>query len=235
MSLSMMIFKVSDTATLTVLFWQWWFHYFILGTIKFHKICHWPEWIENFGNPSNYNGETWETAHKWYIKRWVGLLPHSNSTSMTSLIRRTLVFEVHGGSDLLYQKPTDAHHTWYKVAGCNPDSSFRKLYIPRNDAWATIGNYILFRGGTPGGDVGLLMTIRSTGGGFTLGLNMCVCDNSESKLSSYCQRWQVDSISARIHCATSQSPILKTTTWKWTPCNVISLVRLISILVQWWQ
>ena len=105
------------------------------------------------------------------------------------------MFEVHGGSDLLYQKPTDAHHTWYKVAGCNPDSSFRKLYIPRNDAWATIGNYILFRGGTPGGDVGLLMTIQSTGGGFTLGLNMCVCDNSESKLSSYCQRWRVDSIS----------------------------------------
>ena len=173
-----------------------WFHFTILGTIKFHKICHWPEWIEYFGNPSNYNGETWETAHKWYIKRWVGLLPHANATSMTSLIKRTLVFKAHGGSDLLYQKPADAHHTWYKVAGRNPDLSFRKLYIPRNDAWARIGNYILFRGGTPGGDVGLLMSIRSTGGGFTLGLNMCVCDNSDSKLSSYCQRWRVDEISA---------------------------------------
>ena len=30
----------------------------------------------------------------------------------------------------------------------------------------------------------------------------------------------------RIHCATSQSPILKTTTWSCTPCNVISSVQL---------
>jgi hypothetical protein len=35
------------------------------GTIKFHKINHWAESIREFGHPSAYNAETWESAHKW--------------------------------------------------------------------------------------------------------------------------------------------------------------------------
>jgi predicted AlkP superfamily pyrophosphatase or phosphodiesterase len=43
----------------------------LAGTIKFHKICHWPAFIQEFGAPTNYNAETFETAHKWFVKRWI--------------------------------------------------------------------------------------------------------------------------------------------------------------------
>ena len=53
--------------------------------------------IENFGATSNYNGETWESAHKWFVKRWKGKLPLGNASAVGFLMKRNLEYEYHGG------------------------------------------------------------------------------------------------------------------------------------------
>lgn len=58
--------------------------------IKFHMIQHWSQCIRNFGSTSNYNGETFETAHSYFVKQHVG---HVNKMTEKALINRIIQLE----------------------------------------------------------------------------------------------------------------------------------------------
>ena len=64
-------------------------------------MAHWVEWIREFGSPSGYNAETWESAHKWFVKRWIGRLQYNRSGSINLLLRRNVIAEMHRGSGAL--------------------------------------------------------------------------------------------------------------------------------------
>jgi len=49
----------------------------VINGIKFHMILHWSEIISLFGAPANYDTETWDSAHKVFVKPWISKLGHS--------------------------------------------------------------------------------------------------------------------------------------------------------------
>jgi hypothetical protein len=164
----------------------------LAGTIKFHKICHWPAFIQEFGAPTNYNAETFETAHKWFVKRWIGCLPHGNAKSMMSLMRRNNIFLSHGGSSLLsnQRKTTRAKKT-FEVVSDQGGGSFLKLFLPGENAWVHAGMFVLYNGGTKGGDVARLVAFRrgSRLGAVLVTVQKCRCVETSSVLSRHTQAW----------------------------------------------
>eukprot|EP00298_Acanthocystis_sp_HF-20_P015298 c21092_g1_i1.p1 GENE.c21092_g1_i1~~c21092_g1_i1.p1 ORF type:complete len:421 (+),score=58.52 c21092_g1_i1:602-1864(+) len=58
------LMRLQDLVTKTV----------IKAMIKFHQSCHWEQVIRRFGMPSNFNSETFESAHKYFIKKHMGNL-----------------------------------------------------------------------------------------------------------------------------------------------------------------
>jgi len=164
----------------------------LAGTIKFHKICHWPAFIQEFGAPTNYNAETFETAHKWFVKRWIGCLPHGNAKSMMSLMRRNNIFLSHGGSSLLsnQRKTTRAKKT-FEVVSDQGGGSFLKLFLPGENAWVHAGMFVLYNGGTKGGDVARLVAFRrgSRLGAVLVTVRKCRCVETSSVLSTHTQAW----------------------------------------------
>ena len=108
-------------------------HFMFAASIKFHKIRHWPQVIQLFGAPANYNAETWESAHRWYVKQWLGKLQHCNESSNKSLLRRTTIAISHGGAtqlehpnSIFYQRKQN-----YWVRGQLPGSCFKSIYLLR--------------------------------------------------------------------------------------------------------
>ena len=111
---------------------------------------------------------------------------------MLSLMKRNLVFELHGGSDMLQnQKKKDIPIRLFQTAGRNSDGSYCKMYLPACRDWVRTGMFVLYDGGTKGGDVARIASFHETGvvGEVRIGLQHCVCDNSSSTLSHFCQRW----------------------------------------------
>ena len=165
------------------------------GTIKFHKICHWPAFIEEFGAPTNYNAETYETAHKWFVKRWIGCLPHGNAKSMMSLMRRNNIFLSHGGSNLLSKKRNIFRSpNAFDVSSQNADGTFEKLFLPRESAWVRRGMFVLYNGGTRGGNVARLIEFRRGPrvGVVQATVQKCRCVQTQSVLSAHTQGWSLD-------------------------------------------
>ena len=134
------------------------------ASIKFHKILHWPDMIRWFGSPSNYNAETWESAHRWYVKRWLGKLQHCNESSIKSLLRRSCIADAHGGSGILdplkaqvlQRKPNHA------LRGISPDGTFKRVYFEKYNVWVSIGHYVIYSvvGSNAPPQVGRLYEIR---------------------------------------------------------------------------
>jgi hypothetical protein len=83
----------------------------IIGTVKFHKIGHWPDFVLSFGIPDNYNGETFETMHKLVVKRWIGKIRLTKCP--TKVIHRDRVAELHREQ----QAPTKAQRRDGDVRG----------------------------------------------------------------------------------------------------------------------
>jgi len=104
------------------------------GTIKFHKIGHWSAWVREFGAPSNYNAETWESAHKWFVKRWIGRVQYNSTGMIAGLLRRNHVAESHRGSNvldpkLLKKRPRSAYSVLNHIGNSRFKSSFLRLMI----------------------------------------------------------------------------------------------------------
>ena len=115
---------------------------------------------------------------------------------MVSLMRRNLVFELHGGSDTLQnKKKKEIPNRLFETAGRNSDGSYRKMFLPGCGDWVRTGMFVLYDGGTKGGDVARILSFHETNvvGEVRIGLHQCVCDNSTSYLSSICQRWALAS------------------------------------------
>jgi hypothetical protein len=111
---------------------------------------------------------------------------------MVSLMKRNLIFELHGGSDMLQnKKKEDVENRIFQTAGRNSDGSYRKMFLPGCGDWVRTGMFVLYDGGTKGGDVARIVSFHETDvvGEVRIGLKQCLCDNSSSILSTFCQRW----------------------------------------------
>jgi hypothetical protein len=113
-ALSLMITRLQDQLDLL--------HEHVRGTpvntgIKFHKLCHWVHFIKLFGCTSNWNTETFESAHR-ILKRWKASLSYSNSSSAgVKLMRQTTIRDVH--ADTLHDGTCD------QLNGCIDSRSTR--------------------------------------------------------------------------------------------------------------
>ena len=138
--------------------------YCCTASIKFHKILHWPDMIRWFGSPSNYNAETWESAHRWYVKRWLGKLQQCNESSIKSLLRRSCVADAHGGSVILdpiktlilQRKPNHA------LRGILTNGTFKRVYFEKYNVWVSIGHFVIYSvaGSNAQPQIGRLCEIR---------------------------------------------------------------------------
>ena len=119
----------------------------VSASAKFHKITHWPEAIKLFGCPANYNAETWESAHRWYVKRWLGKLQHSNLGSMKSLMFRTSIANWHDGSYILDNvAPTCARNTRtvFGIRGSSKNGEYKSLYLLKYNVWVDVGQFLIY-------------------------------------------------------------------------------------------
>jgi len=141
----------------------------LLASAKFHKICHWHEAIKLFGSPANYNAETWESAHRWYVKRWLGKLQHSNLGSMKSLMFRTSIANWHGGSRILdnvARSCSRSTRTVFGLRGSSPNGLYKTLYLLKYDVWVKLGHFLIYSivGQTSTPTVARLIEIKRKGG-----------------------------------------------------------------------
>ena len=116
------------------------------GTIKFHKINHWAESIREFGHPSGYNAETWETAHKWFVKRWMGRMQYNRTGSIKMVMRRNDVAEFHRGSTSLHpvgsKRPRKDYDVFKAVHGNH--GFFNQFYFGQSGFWIHCLDSVLF-------------------------------------------------------------------------------------------
>jgi hypothetical protein len=62
---------------------------------KYHKIIHWPEYIQRFGCTGNYNAEVFECAHRFTVKKWVHKLNFSGSHAQQRILFQTSIYDAH--------------------------------------------------------------------------------------------------------------------------------------------
>ena len=134
------------------------FFYTHPGTIKFHKIGHWSGWVREFGAPSNYNAETWESAHKWFVKRWIGRVQYNSTGMIAGLLRRNHVAESHRGSNALdpltsKKRPRRAYSVLNHIGNCR----FKKFFSEIDGFWISCGDSVKF--GDPDEPSGMRMGI----------------------------------------------------------------------------
>ena len=114
------------------------------GTIKFHKINHWAESIREFGHPSAYNAETWESAHKWFVKRWMGRMQYNRTGSIKMVMRRNNVAEIHRGSTVLQPgKRARRDYDVFKRVDGSP-GFFHQFYFGQSGFWIHCRDSVLF-------------------------------------------------------------------------------------------
>ena len=137
------------------------------ASVKFHKIGHWALMISLFGSPSNYNAETWESAHRWYVKRWLGKLQHCNESSIKSLMRRTTIANEHGGaSNLEVPRPLGkVSRPNYWLRGKAVAGDYKSIFLLQYKIWVNIGHFIIYsvHGSSSAPRVGRLMRIERLG------------------------------------------------------------------------
>jgi len=113
---------------------------------------------------------------------------------MFSLMRRNNIFLSHGGSSLLTnRKKVSRDKNTFQVTSVQGDGSFAKLYLPGEDAWVKCGMFVLYKGGTRGGDVARLLEFHL---GIQLGtvyvkMQKCRFVESASVLSRHTQCWEM--------------------------------------------
>ena len=114
--------------------------------MKFHKISHYSDNIREWGCPSNTNAETWETAHKWFVKRWMGRMQNNRSGAINTVMRRNLVAEGHrGSSDLMTSKNKRARdHFTVLNAIQGQVGSYRQFYDDHTAMWIHCGDAITY-------------------------------------------------------------------------------------------
>ena len=64
-------------------------------SIKFHKLLHWPESICYFGSPTNYDSQTFESAHKLFVKPMCGRINQSGLGAEASALNKDFIASIH--------------------------------------------------------------------------------------------------------------------------------------------
>ena len=84
------------------------------------------------------------------------------------------------------------------------DGSFAKLYLPGEDAWVKCGMFVLYKGGTRGGDVARLLefNLGVQVGTVHVKMQKCQCVQSASVLSRHTQCWEMKEGIGSIVCLT---------------------------------
>lgn len=124
---------------------------------------------------------------------------------MLSLMRRNNIFLSHGGSSLLTtRKKVSRDLDTFQVASVQGDGSFAKLYLPGEDAWVKCGMFVLYKGGTRGGDVARLLefNLGVQVGTVHVKMQKCHCVQSASVLSRHTQCWEMKEGIGSIVCLT---------------------------------
>ena len=124
---------------------------------------------------------------------------------MLSLMRRNNIFLSHGGSSLLTnRKRISRDLDTFQVASVQGDGSFAKLYLPGEDAWVKCGMFVLYKGGTRGGDVARLLefNLGVQVGSVHVKMQKCHCVQSASVLSRHTQCWEMKEGIGSIVCLT---------------------------------
>jgi len=134
------------------------------ASAKFHKVVHWAAGIRLFGCPANYNAETWESAHRWYVKRWLGKLQHSNGGSVKSLMSRNTIANTHGGSSTLDKVPATTVRVLrlYAVKGATTEGKFKRVRLYKYNVWVAPGHFLIISivGATAAPTIGRLTEVR---------------------------------------------------------------------------
>ena len=124
---------------------------------------------------------------------------------MLSLMRRNNIFLSHGDSSLLTnRKKISRDLDAFQVASVQGDGSFAKLYLPGEDAWVKCGMFVLYKGGTRGGDVARLLefNLGVQVGTVHVKMQKCQCVQSASVLSRHTQCWEMKEGIGSIACLT---------------------------------
>ncbi len=130
------------------------------STIKFHKINHWSKSICEFGIPDNFNAETFETAHRFFVKTSVGKLQRCPEKT---IMQRERVSILHNSStDLpVFGAPKGSLRNLTKqqqqktlfslgrhqsrishVVGSRDWTFHQKLFLNHDDGWVREGHAI---------------------------------------------------------------------------------------------
>jgi hypothetical protein len=65
------------------------------NSVKMHHCLHWGDMIKEFGHPSNYNAETFESAHRPFVKKNAGVVSYRYpSTNLFQLLKRDLMHRI---------------------------------------------------------------------------------------------------------------------------------------------
>ena len=121
----------------------------ISGTIKFHKICHWPDYICQFGLPDNYNTETYETMHKPSVKRWIGKVNLSCGSAGSTLLCRDGVSEIHrhhGANHDIFCRTKKRKRIDGETMGRIKEGDYyvcTKIYLECSSCWVGKGWYVM--------------------------------------------------------------------------------------------
>ena len=98
-----------------------------------------------FGEPANYNAETWETAHKWFVKRWIGKMALNGNGAISTLLRRNNVAEAHRSSTKLSdESPLKRFRPSSSVLGHLGEGQYKKFFLDNDKTWVSIGDTVAF-------------------------------------------------------------------------------------------
>jgi len=114
-------------------------------------------------------------------------------------MKRNLEYEYHGGSSILQQpeRRTRANFdVMSKISGTT--NSFNKIYFASVKSWVKLGVFVLYDGGTRGGNVGKLVKIEKGGGVILVSIQECELSDSQSILASHCQRWKMTNSASKL-------------------------------------
>ncbi len=126
-----------------------------LESPKFHKISHWPMWISTFGEPSNFNGETFETFHKTTCKRWMGKLNLGTGNASSTILRRDALSDIHRRDPVSVPAPKrqrvdcELYGLVRHEQENNNVQFFTRIFAGSSDIWLSKGSNISFKSDDP--------------------------------------------------------------------------------------
>jgi hypothetical protein len=79
---------------------QWLGNSQVRNSLKIHQISHWEWCINQYGHPMHYNAETFESAHKPFVKKNARVISHRYAQmGIIALLKRDMMHRIVNGPD----------------------------------------------------------------------------------------------------------------------------------------